>query len=159
MKRNPIEVGQWLGLIVVADDDDDVATQFTCAVPIQQVGKAMVISRNQDDDLGAMIGRCQMVLDLILLGQRVKYLSKSETGMPKHAGPIQPRKEYCPATVYVIIGVEDSTIVRHQKLGDGCHRTLMCLGNRSAKQQSCTHSCILGRRTSCSRASKIFPCR
>src|SRR5215469_11417865 len=158
MKRNPIEVGQWLGLIVVADDDDDVATQFTCTVPIQQVGKAMAVSRNQDDDLGAMIGQCQMVLDLILLSQRVKVpLKVRDWNVEACEVPLQPRKEHCPAAVYVIISVQDPTVVRYQKLGDGCHYPLMCISNRSAKQQnSCTHSCILGRRRSYSRPSKYF---
>jgi len=153
-----MEVGQRLGLILAADDGDNVASQFTGAVPIQQVGKAMVVSRNQDDHLGAMIGQGQVVLDLVLLGQRVKVpLKVRDWNVEACEVPLQPRKEHCPATVYVIVGVQDSTIVGYQKLGDGRHHTLMCIINRSAKQQnSCTHSCILGRRTSCSRASKYF---
>ena len=57
---------------MVADDGDDVATQFNCAVPRRQVDKAMVIRRNQDGELGTMIAQWQVVLDLVLNGQRVK---------------------------------------------------------------------------------------
>ena len=60
-------------------------------------------------------------------------------------------------TVYMIIGVQDSTIVRHQKLGDGGHRTLMCISNRNAKQQdSRAHSCILACAIPYSRAFKYI---
>jgi hypothetical protein len=51
----------------------------------------MVICRNQDGELGAMIGQWQVVLDLVLNGQRLKVplkvrdWKKSETGMRKHA--------------------------------------------------------------------------
>ena len=50
MERDMIEIGQRLGSRMIADDRNDVARQFAGAVPVQQVGKTVVIIGNQNGD-------------------------------------------------------------------------------------------------------------
>jgi hypothetical protein len=52
MERDMIEIGQPLGSRMIADDRNDLARQFAGAVPVQQVGKTVVIIGNQNRDLG-----------------------------------------------------------------------------------------------------------
>ncbi len=51
MKRNAVEAGQRARLLVVADDERDLATQLAGLVALQQVGHAVHVLRDEERDL------------------------------------------------------------------------------------------------------------
>ena len=73
----------------------------------------MVIARNQDNHLGAIIRGRQVILDLVLLGKGIKVLRKiGDSNVKAFQVPLQPRKEHATTIVYVIVGVQYPAIVR-----------------------------------------------
>ena len=92
MKGDVIKVGQRLGGGVIADDHDDVARQFAGALPVQQVGKTVVIGGNQDGYLGAVVRQRQVVLDPEAFGQRPEVvLEIGDRNIEPIQIPFQPR--------------------------------------------------------------------
>ena len=74
MEWDLIEVGQRLACRAIADDPDNVTPQFARALPIQQVGKTVVVGGGQDGNLGAVVRQCQVVVDQETFGQRLEIL-------------------------------------------------------------------------------------
>jgi hypothetical protein len=72
----PDKVGEPLGVGMIADDRYEVARQLALILPVQQIGKAVVICGNQDGNPGTVASQCQVVLDMEPLGQGLKVVFK-----------------------------------------------------------------------------------
>src|ERR1700733_5149081 len=105
-------------------------------MPVQQVGKTVVIGGNQDGHLRAIIRQCQMVVDQVTFHQRLEVVLKiGDWNIEPVQIPLKPRQEQVAATVQVVIAVQDATVVRNQELGDCRNHTFACETTGSAQKQ------------------------
>ena len=59
---------------ITANHDVDRANQFAGAMPVEQVGKAMVVARHQDRNSGTVVAQSKVILDAIGVGHRAEVL-------------------------------------------------------------------------------------
>jgi len=135
MKGDFIKLGQRSGRRMVADDHGNIAGRLAGALSVKQIGKTVVIAGNQDDDLGAVIGRSQVILDHETPGHRLEVFGEfSEGNIKAIQVPFQPRQEQGPATVHVVVGMQDTAVVSNQKLGDRGHHAFPRQRDGNAEQ-------------------------
>jgi hypothetical protein len=136
MEGGVIKVGHRPGGGVIADDHDDVARQLAGAVPKQQVSQTVLIGRNQNGYLRAVVRQCQVVLDVERFGQRLEVAIEVRGGnIEPIEVPFQPREEQVAATIQMVVAVQEATVVRHQELGDCRHHALAREGHRCTQKQ------------------------
>src|SRR5271157_494767 len=141
VERNSVELDQASHCGIAANHVDDVALQFTAALPVEQICQAMVKRGNQDRDLGAVAAQGEVVLDLIAAGHRPEVPFEIGHGNVELLQvPLHAREVEFAAAVNVVVGMKYVAVVSDQKLRDGSQHALAGERDGTAGEK---HGCVL----------------
>ena len=115
-----MKFGEALGGGMAADDGDDIASQFSGAVTVKQVSQAVIVRGDEYGDLRTVVAQGEVVFDLECVGDGLKVLVEGgDWNVETLEVPFQAGEKKLATTVYVIVGVEHTSIVGHEELRDG----------------------------------------
>ena len=130
-----VESRQSLGIGVVGDHQRNVAVQLARLVPVEQVGEAVVVLRNQNAHARTPLAFGQPPAHLKARGNRGELIGQLVQAHV-HPGGIElhPHQEQAGLGVAMLVGVQNVSIVAEDEIGDHRHQTLAV---RATDQQHC----------------------
>ena len=108
IKRHLVKIRQTASFLVIADNQGNLAVQLTRLMPVQQVGQAVQVVRNEDAHCRRPVAVGELPGHLVARGDRFKHLAKLGFFQPE---PVEvkfhPHEEQSEHVVLVLVGVQD----------------------------------------------------
>src|SRR5215469_4190851 len=143
VQRDFVKVGPALGIWMIADDKGDFAGELACVLAVEQVGKAVVVARNEDRDFRAIAGRRYTPLHFEVLGDRLEMHRELRNGYGK-AGelPFNSDEEEIQVCVEMFVPIDDVAVAVGDEIGDRS-RDALAVGAADKQSGGFLHGCEL----------------